>query len=520
MRVWLLISLLLTGCPDRPAALTAPKRRPPSPATAKPQAKAGARTKPGASTKAAPAKSKVTPASGVVWVADGLTQTFSSPRCADLNGDGVLDVILGHGVTARDPARTGASGSVTAHDGRTGKRLWVFQTDREVVSTPTLAHLDGDGVLDAAIGARDGVFFALSGKTGRALWTFQPAAGAGAPGRLNHYSPAITPDLDGDGVVDLLQASGGDVSIPAKAPRPPGHLLLVSGRSGKLLAAARTPDGGETYTSPLLTGDRFIFGTGGETHPGSLWSASLAELRRGDLTGARQLVKPLADKGFIAAPSLADLNGDGVDDAVATSFDGRVVAVDGATSAVLWSHSVPEGETHLSPVIGQFVRGGRPDVAALISVGVWPKHHTSFVLVVDGDNGKVTHRKRMAGVADGTPVAADLNSDGRDELYYWERGGPDSRVIRWDFQADPGVLWWYRGGRTPSTPWIGDLDGDGRPDWLHAIMTPPEDSAQRADHSFEAAVRWRLERRQLEGHVPRRIAWGAYLGTAGDGRAQ
>ncbi len=489
MRAWFLVLLLLlTGCPDRDAALPAPKA---PAADGSPGAKAKTTAQPKPAVKPAPevtmpsavaGKKKAAPgASTMVWKVEGRTQTFSSPRCADLNADGVLDVILGHGVTARDPARTGASGSVTAHDGRSGKQLWRYETHREVVSTATLADLNGDGVMDAAMGARDGVFFALDGKTGKALWEFKPGPGPGAPGRLNHYSPAIVPDVDGDGVVDLVQASGGDVSIPAHAARPPGHLLLVSGKSGELIAAARTPDGGETYTSPVMHGSRVIFGTGGETHPGSLWSAALAELRRGDLSGARQLVKPVTKKGFIAPASLADMTGDGVDDIVAASFDGRVIAVDGATGGMLWSHSVSNGETHFSPVIGQFVGSVRPDVAAMASVGTWPKHHKSVILVVDGDTGRLHER-------------------------------------RWDFLKDPVVLWWYRGGRTPSTPWVGDLDGDGKLDWLHAHMRPPTGGPQQADHSFEAAITWALERRKLSDQMPQRVAWGAYLGTHGDGR--
>ena len=70
------------------------------------------------------ARGAVRPSMSVVWSAEGTTQTFSSPRCADLSGDGVLDVVLGHGVTAVDPERRSAVGSVTAHDGKTGALLW------------------------------------------------------------------------------------------------------------------------------------------------------------------------------------------------------------------------------------------------------------------------------------------------------------------------------------------------------------------------------------------------------------
>ena len=79
----------------------------------------------------------------VVWSAEGTTQTFSSPRCADLSGDGVLDVVLGHGVTAVDPERRSAVGSVTAHDGKTGALLWRHQSAREIVGSAALTDLTG-----------------------------------------------------------------------------------------------------------------------------------------------------------------------------------------------------------------------------------------------------------------------------------------------------------------------------------------------------------------------------------------
>ncbi len=429
----------------------------------------------------------------------------------------MLDAIVGHGVTARDSRRAGASGSVTAHDGRNGVRLWEFRTTREVVSTPTLADLNGDGVSDPILGARDGVFFALNGRSGAPLWTFKADDKPGAPGRLNHYSPARIPDVDGDGVVDLVQTSGGDVSIPAGDPRPPGHLLLVSGRTGKLLAAARTPDGGETYTSPLISRGRVIFGTGGETHPGGLWAAKLADLRKGDLSAAKQLTAATGQKGLIAPPALADLTGDGVEDVVAAFFDGRVVAINGATDATIWSHAVPGGETHFSPVVGQFGVGPRPDVFALINVGTWPRHHASEALWIDGDSGRIAVRRRLKGIADGTPVAVDTDGDGRDEVLYWERRGDDTVVLRWDMTGDPVPMWTYV-GRTPSTPWVGDLDGDGVLDWLHAFMSPPRGVRQQASHQFEASVTWTLQRRALGRHVPAHVAFGAYLGTRGDGR--
>jgi hypothetical protein len=62
--------------------------------------------------------------------------------------------------------------------------------------------------------------------------------------------------------------------------------MIVSGKTGEVLQWVGTPDQKESYYSPqLLTqpdgSDYVLFGTGGETHGGSLYVLSLADLYKG-----------------------------------------------------------------------------------------------------------------------------------------------------------------------------------------------------------------------------------------------
>lgn len=64
--------------------------------------------------------------------------------------------------------------------------------------------------------------------------------------------------------------------------------MLMSGLTGKVITWKGVPDGRESYYSPQIhqwsDGTKFVlFGTGGETHGGSLWIIKLDDLIKGDM---------------------------------------------------------------------------------------------------------------------------------------------------------------------------------------------------------------------------------------------
>ena len=74
-----------------------------------------------------------------------------------------------------------------------------------------------------------------------------------------------------------------------------GRMLIVSGRTGKILTWANVPDQRETYFSPVIYERNeglttVLFGTGGETHSGSLWAISLSNLYSGQMDKVNKIL--------------------------------------------------------------------------------------------------------------------------------------------------------------------------------------------------------------------------------------
>ena len=127
-----------------------------------------------------------------------------SPDLADLDGDGVLDVVI-----------ASTDGKVTVLSGKTLSLRWTFVGQGEIRSAPILADLDRDGVDDLLFGGLDHKAHAVSGKTGRALWSVD----------LGHpitNAPCVA-DWNQDGVPDALFETKG------------GPLVAVSGKNGQPL---------------------------------------------------------------------------------------------------------------------------------------------------------------------------------------------------------------------------------------------------------------------------------------------
>ena len=194
----------------------------------------------------------------------------------DMNRDGVTDV-----VAVEDFSQCAVR--VVAMDGRNGTKFWQKEVNFPAFGVRCELDVNGDNVNDCLLTGRGAGFAAINGQDGSLLWDVDPSI-AFPP--YNFYFPLIVEDLDNDGVNDIINMHGGDGSYkPDEHNRSPGYLVVVSGKTGQsLVPPMLTPDGHESYMSPVLfklngKDDLILFGTGGETVPGSLWAVSLTSIR-------------------------------------------------------------------------------------------------------------------------------------------------------------------------------------------------------------------------------------------------
>ena len=470
--------------------------------------------------------------SELVWTEDiSLIGSQSSPRAADLNGDGVLDIVMGAGKNEYQHSTQG----VVAFDGVTGKLLWQQESTDQVFGSATFYDITGDGTVDIFIGGRSPHFRALDGKTGEVLWAYSYADYEQDSilqyARFNFNNSILIPDQNNDGFQDLLALNGGN---PKAAPnseedRYPGVLMIFDSKTGVILAADTMPDGKESYMTPLCFLQpgaeeyTIVFGTGGETIDGHLYLATLSDLKNQQLSNA-QILASENGHGFIAPPVAADINGDSYLDIVAISHASSVFAIDGNNRKKLWTQSIPNTECSNSFGVGYFTADDIPDFFTFVSKGQWPNSTGSLQIMLDGLDGHVAYMDSMGCTGFSSPVVYDINRDGRDEAIIsinefdcatgFTGTAPitiENKLVAIDFQKHSfQVIDQMVGFKNIfSTPWIGDLDDDGYLDIIHCQYY------HRAD--LLSFLGMRIKRIDTPIPIKNTPVWGAYMGSQGNG---
>ena len=458
--------------------------------------------------------------------------TQSSPRATDLNGDGVLDIIMGAGKDELGDVDQG----VFALDGLTGELLWQQKANAQVVGSATFYDITEDGIKDIFIGGRNAQLKALDGKTGAVIWEYQYRFEEDPIlqyARYNFYNTVLVPDQNGDNIAELLAVNGGNWDAPPHSTedRFPGVLMLINLKNGAIIAADTMPDGQESYMTPLCfsppngTELKIIFGSGGETASGSLYMASISDLKEKKLSNAIPIASEQGH-GFIAPPSLADITQDGYPDIVAISHAGHTFAIDGKSLETLWERSFEGLESSNAFAVGHFNGDDVPDFLATLCEGTWPKYSANKQVVFDGKSGDLLYQGALGCFGISSPVVYDLNKDGVDEAilsinnydcrmeFTEEMPAPttiSNQLIAIDFKNNRvQVIDETKDFRNIySTPWIGDLDEDG---YLDIVYSQNFNTA-----NFTRFLGMVVKRISTSIRMKKTPKWGAYMGSEGNG---
>ncbi len=458
----------------------------------------------------------------------GEAEVYSSPHTADLNKDGILDIVLGGGIESSvdlnweiilNPSEYG----VFAINGATGEELWSVPSNDQIFTSAVFIDITGDTIPDTFMGGRNANLMAINGATGEIIWEFYPDNDQSDPADVNlfqFYTPQVIRDVNFDGRPDLLVVNGGDkLAASFDEDRPIGKLMIISSLDGTMLASADVPDGQESYMSPLVyqpyrNGEFFvIFGTGGEAQGGSLYIATLQEVIRGDLSGATVLASN-EDKGYIAPPTLADVSGDNIHDIIVNSFGGVVSAINGRTYETIWEYTVEGGETSSSPTVGHFNDDEVPDVFTTFGIGIAPSFSAFRHIMISGADGSLAWSEDLGLTQFGTANAVDLNDDGTDEVLFITNQMTDGifthEIHAVDFVADTRTTYLEPAPGTVifSTPWIGNLDGDQSLDLVYLHNT---DGA-----GFGSTAGVTVKKVNMATAASQPVAWGCYLGAKYD----
>ncbi len=304
-----------------------------------------------------------------------------------------------------------------------GETLWKTKLNGDPEGAPALADLNGDLVLDIAIGSERGRLYALDGRTGASLWTVE--AGRGDYGQTGFIAAPALYDANLDGVPDVF------------APCRDGRFRALDGRSGALLWE-RATDSGMHGTPIIIDIDRN--GTPEVAFTAAYSQVFIADARSGATRVEAELEHPGGGiEGLFGAVGWYPEAGCVLVGTAWWSSGEGVYCVDGTSGQVKWRYEVPSHKISSGAVIGDV--DGEPGAEAVFGT------EAGGVIAVS-PRGEEVWRYDAGGPVECTPTLADLDGDGRTELLVAANDG-NVQAVRTPGSAPP-VIGYHRGSSVNS----------------------------------------------------------------------
>lgn len=445
-------------------------------------------------------------------------KNFSSMAAYDLDHNGIQELIIGLGT---EDSLVNTAILVLSSDGNI---LWEFASANQLYTQPIFKDITGDGIDDVFMGGRMAGFYAVNGSNGNLIWQFWNSPNDPiASGWYNFYGGNFIPDVNNDGVEDILVSNGGDPYVPPFQPQPAGKLVILNTLTGQVLHQDTMPDSQPTYNAPVLypnlqnsTNPLILYGSGGETLPGKFFLTTLQDLINNNIQNSLVLASDTV-KGFISQVALADLNLDGHLDILAPCLNSTLYAIDGQSYQYLWVKDFPNYELYSAPSIGLLNTDFVPDVSILIQKGQFPDYHSFKALAIDGLNGNIIREDSMlAPPWQVTPACIiDWNQDGVDETIHIRNFNVPinqdttfiySHLVITDYfhQTLDTFPFIFKGTSLYAQPLIRDIDNNGLLDFIFTLV---DDTMYFYKNGIQI-YRFELP---LSANLP--ISWAGYTGT-------
>ena len=372
-----------------------------------------------------------------------LGMTLGSPAFGNVNddnGNGVID----DGDTP-DVVVAPYSGGVTVYNGADGSILWHNTTGSIEQTSPSIADLDGDGLPEVVIG---GLYasYAYRGEDGTLYWS-----GPGSSGTKSYCGAVSVADLDGNGDPEVLLgrlimngqtgaklaegAYGQGSSYNGEAPDSVAADIDLDGQQEVIVGNAAYDISGTAIWHNGAPDGYPAVGNFDSDPEAEIVVAAQGATYLYDTDGS-QIWKVSPGGSYQGPPVIADIDGDGEPEIVIPTSSG-VIAYEG-DGTVIWTYS--NGGGSMFDGASAYDLDGDGDWEVL-------DNGTNSVRILDGHTGEVISQYAHATTqyaCGQAPVVADIDQDGAVEIAYGVYSTPGGFGVLEDSDDgfSPGLSYW------------------------------------------------------------------------------
>lgn len=174
-------------------------------------------------------------------------------------------------------------GGIMALNGVTGDALWKYWAPYAIFSHFCKFDINSDQINDCVIAGPGGLLQAIDGKSGKLLWDFKRIT-IQTPDEIdinavNLYTVNILRDRDFDQIPDIVAAHTSE-----RFGIREGHIILISGKSGKILRSISSPYKEEIFLPiqymTMKDGTEYLLVlTGGQNTAGGIYKIRIDALK-------------------------------------------------------------------------------------------------------------------------------------------------------------------------------------------------------------------------------------------------